>query len=120
MTNKRILKQEYLETKIRAGAYAIRNLVTGRVLVAGSTNVQGALNRHRFELRQGTHRNPLLSQEWLLHGESSFNFEVLDMVKPREDSAFDVARELEELVALWRQEIPCEGERGYESSRRTS
>lgn len=120
MTNKRILKQEYLETKIRAGAYAIRNLVTGRVLLAGSTNVQGALNRHRFELRQGTHRNPLLSQEWLLHGESSFNFEVLDMVKPREDSAFDVARELEELVALWRQEIPCEGERAYELSRRTS
>ena len=120
MTNKRILKQEYLETKIRAGAYAIRNLVTGRVLLAGSTNVQGALNRHRFELRQGTHRNPLLSQEWLLHGESSFNFEVLDMVKPREDSAFDVARELEELVALWRQEISCEGERAYELSRRTS
>ena len=120
MTNKRILKQQYLETKIRAGVYAIRNLVTGRVLVAGSTNVKGVLNRHRFELRQGTHRNPLLSQEWSLHGESSFNFEVLDMVKPREDSAFDVARELEDLVALWRQEIPCQDERGYQISRRTS
>ena len=120
MTNKRILKQQYLETKIRAGVYAIRNLVTGRVLVAGSTNVQGALNRHRFELLQGIHRNPLLSQEWSLHGESSFNFEVLDLIKPREDSAFDAARELQDLVALWRQEIPCEGERGYETSRRTS
>ncbi len=120
MTNNRILKQQYLETKIRAGAYAIRNLVTGRVLVAGSTNVEGALNRHRFELRQGVHRNPLLSQEWSLHGESSFNFEVLDVVKPREDLAFNVARELEDLVALWRQEIPCQGERGYEISRSTS
>ena len=120
MTDKRILKQQYLETKIRAGAYAIRNLLTDRVLVAGSTNVEGALNRHRFELRQGTHRNPLLSQEWSLHGESSFDFEMLDMVKPREDSAFNVARELEDLVALWRQEIPCQGERGYEISRRTS
>ena len=120
MTNKRILKQQYLETKIRAGVYAIRNLVTGRVLVAGNMNVQGALNRHRFELRRGTHRKALLSQEWSLYGESNFNFEVLDMVKPREDLAFDVTRELEELVALWRQEIPCQGGRGYELSRRTS
>jgi hypothetical protein len=120
MTNKRILKQQYLETKVRAGVYAIRNLVTGRVLVGGSTNVQGVLNRHRFELRQGTHRNPGLSEEWSLHGESSFNFEVLDMVKPREDAAFDVARELEELVALWREEIPCQGETGYEFSWKTS
>lgn len=120
MTNKRILKQQYVETKIRAGVYAIRNLVTGRVLVAGSTNVEGALNRHRFELRQGTRRNPLLSEEWTLHGESSFNFEVLDMVKPREDSAFNVARELEDLIVMWCQEIPCHGERGYEISRRTS
>ena len=120
MTNKRVLKQQYLETKIRAGVYAIRNLVTGRALVAGSTNVQGVLNRHRFELRFGTHRNSLLSQEWSLHGEASFSFEVLDVVKPREDSAFDVAHELEGLVALWRQEIPCQGERSYELSRRAS
>lgn len=105
------------EVKSRAGVYAIRNLVTGRVLVAGSTNVEGVLNRHRFELRQGTHRNRLLSQEWSLHGESSFNFEVLDMVKPHVDEAFDALRELEDLVALWRQEIPCQGESGYELPR---
>jgi hypothetical protein len=54
------------------------------------------------------------------HVESSFSFEVLDMVKPHHDVAFDVARELEDLVASWRQEIPCQGERGYEFSRRTS
>lgn len=119
MTNKRILKQQYLETKVRAGVYAIKNAITGRALVAGSTNVQGALNRHRFELRQGTHRNSLLSQEWALHGESCFSFEVLDVVKPAQDVPFDVARVLDDLVALWREEIPCQGERGYEFFRGT-
>ena len=114
MTDRRAVKQQYLQTITRAGVYAIRNLVTSRALVAGSTNVQGALNRHRFELRQGTHRNRLLSQEWSLHGESSFSFEVLDMVRPNEDPAFDLARELEDLVALWRHEIPCQSETGYE------
>jgi hypothetical protein len=115
MTDRRAAKQQYLQTITRAGVYAIRNLVTGRALVAGSTNVQGALNRHLFELRQGTHRNRLLNQEWSLHGESSFNFEVLDTVKPNEDPAFDLARELADLVALWRDEIPCQDETGYET-----
>ena len=120
MTNKRVLKQQYLETKTRSGVYTIKNLLTGRSIVAGSTNVHGILNRHRFELRHGIHRNPLLSQEWLLHGEDSFSFEVLDILKPSEDLALDVASELEDLVALWRQEIPCEGEKGYALPRRTS
>jgi hypothetical protein len=119
MTNNRILKQQYRDTKSRAGVYAIRNLVTGRALVAGSTNVEGALNRHRFELRQQSHRNTLLSHEWSLHGESSFQFEILDMVKPRDGMVLDVAHELAELVALWRQEIACDGERGYDISGRT-
>ena len=120
MTDKRSLKQNYLETTIRAGVYAIKNTVTGRTLVAGNMNVEGVLNRHRFELRHGTHRNVLLSQDWAAHGESSFTFEVLDRVKPREDSTFDVARELDDLVALWRQEIPCQGDRGYDVSRSAS
>lgn len=114
MTDRRILKQQYLETHSLAGVYTIRNRISGRALVAGSANADGALNRHRFELRQGTHRNALLRRDWLAHGEDSFVFEVLDRVKPRADPAFDAARELEDLVALWRQDIPCQGEAGYE------
>jgi len=117
MTNKKALKRQYLETKTRAGVYAIRNQITGRALVAGSTNVQGTLNRHRFELQHGRHRNARLAQDWVEHGESSFFLEVLDMVKLSEDPAFNVARELELLVGLWRQEIPCLGEHGYEDPR---
>jgi hypothetical protein len=48
---------------------------------------------------------------------SNFLFDVLDMVKPSEDPAFNVARELEMLVSLWRQEIPCAGELGYDEPR---
>lgn len=114
MTDKRTLKRQYLDTTTRAGVYAIRNLATGRTLVDGSANAQGALNRHRFELRHGLHRNALLRQDWANHGETSFVFEVLDSVKPREDASFDPMRELETLLSLWREEIPCQGERGYD------
>ncbi len=114
MINKKELKQQYLETRTRAGVYAIRNQVNGRALVAGSNNAQAALNRHRFQLRYGSHPNARLSEDFALCGESGFVFEVLDMVKHRDDPTFDVALELEELVALWRQEIACEGDQGYD------
>ena len=117
MTNNKTLKREYLETKTRAGVYAIRNQITGRVFVAGSTNVQGALNRHQFELRSGHHRNARLAQDWREHGESNFQFDILDLVKPSEDPTFNVAQELAMLVSLWRQEIPCQDELGYDKLR---
>ena len=117
MTNRKTLKRQYLETKTRVGVYAIRNQITGRALVAGSTNAQSTLNRHHFELRHGKHRNARLAQDWVEHGESNFLFDVLDMVKPSADPAFNAERELEILVYLWRQEIPCLGERGYGDQR---
>ena len=117
MTNNKTLKRQYLETKTRAGVYAIRNQITGLALVAGSTNAQGTLNRHRFELQHGQHRNPRLAQDWVAHGEANFLFEILDMVKPNEDPAFNAAQELDMLVSLWRQEVPCYGELGYDDMR---
>ena len=117
MKSRKTLKRQYLETKTRAGVYAIRNQITGRALVDGSTNAQGTLNRHRFELQHGQHRNAGLAQDWVEHGETNFLFDVLDMVKHSEDVAFNVARELEILVGLWRQEIPCVGKFGYDGPR---
>ena len=117
MTNRKQPKSQYLEKQTRAGVYAIHNQIMGRSLVAGSMNVQGSLNRHHFELRHGMHRNAKLVQDWVEHGEASFLFEILDMVKSSEDPAFDAARELEILVSLWRQEIPCHGELGYDEQR---
>ena len=38
MTDRRILKQQYLETHSLAGVYTIRNRISGRALVAGSAN----------------------------------------------------------------------------------
>jgi lysylphosphatidylglycerol synthetase-like protein (DUF2156 family) len=120
MTDKRLLKQQYLDANSRAGVYAIRNLLTDRMLVAGSMDVQGALNRHRFELRQGGHRNRLLRQDWSQHGEAGFVFEVLDMLEPRDDAAFDLVHELKQLVDLWRLETACRGEKDYAFAGRTA
>ena len=118
MIDKKELKRQYLETTSRAGVYAIRNQITGKALVAGSNNAQGTLNRHRFELRCGKHRNARLAQDWADHGEASFLFELIDMVKPSTDPTFNAAEELKTLIGLWQQEIPCRGAHGYDQSER--
>lgn len=112
---RRDLVRKYKETVRPAGVFAIRNLHSGRVYVAGSLDVEGAMNRARFELGLRSHRNKALLRDWVAHGAAHFSFEVIDRVKEREDPAFDRAAELEKLLGLWQEELECRGDKGYDT-----
>ena len=88
------------------GIYAIRNLASGRVLIDSSPNVTGALNRHRTQLRLGLHRIKALQEDWQVHGEAGFAFDMLQPVEERADPAFDYAAELQRLLLPWRERVP--------------
>lgn len=115
MTDARTLKRQYKQTRPTMGVFLIRNQANGRVLVDGSLNLDGAMNRHRFELQQRSHRNRALQQDWLAHGPERFSFEVLERLKVRDDDApgTDYTAALAEALVLWREEVPCHGEAGY-------
>lgn len=87
------------------GVYAIRDRRTGAVRVASSRNVPAVINRIRFELRQGTHRDRELLAAWRDGGEERIAFDVLELVKERSDAAFDYAAELRLLEELHRAEV---------------
>ncbi len=97
--------REYKDAFPPMGTYAVRNTATGRVWVGASRNVDGLLNRIRFELKQGSHRNASLAGEWARDGADAFSFEVLDRVKKRDDPAFDYEAELQTMLALWQAEL---------------
>jgi hypothetical protein len=115
MTHRRELSQQYKETGPRMGVYAVRNRADEVVLVGASLNVDGAMNRDRFELRNKTHRNRRLLQDWLRWGADGLRFEVVDTLKKRDDPAFDPQAELASLLALWREELGGGRERGDSS-----
>jgi hypothetical protein len=94
------------------GIYAIRNLVNQRVYVAGSTNLPSAMFRDRRALNVNGHRSRRLQDDWLAHGEANFRFEVLDTVGAPEPDP-DFTMELDSLLELWRAELKCYGENGY-------
>jgi hypothetical protein len=108
------LKRAYREQGPAAGIFAIRNLTSGKVAVGSAMNVQGALNRFRFELTQRMHRTwPGLQEDWDRLGADSFCFEVLDVLPPPEDPAVDRKEELKVLEALWLERLRPDGEAGY-------
>lgn len=91
------------------GVYAIRDLATGRVRVAASRNVVGALNRVRFELRLGSHPDKSWQAAWDAGTAERFSFEVVELVKQRDDPAFDYGAELRALEELHREELEGKG-----------
>ena len=109
----RELRRSYKENPLTAGVYAVRNLVNGRLLVASSPNPEGALQRHRFELQLGGHRDRLLQQDWKQFGPGAFRFELLDRLKKNDDPAYDVDADLATLLALWQAELGVAPGSGY-------
>ncbi len=103
--DRRALRQRFRETAVPAGVYAISNRTSGRVLLGASLNVEAALRRHRFELGLRGHRCRALQADWLALGADAFVFEVLATVKERDDPSFDRQAELDDLLALWDEEL---------------
>lgn len=72
--------REYKARKIARGVFAVRCLATAKAWVGASPNLAGARNAQWFTLRQGLHRNARLQAEWNAHGESAFEFQVLEQI----------------------------------------
>jgi hypothetical protein len=116
-TDRRERIRQYKDAFPSMGVFALRNLANGRVYVGASTNVEGAINRMRFELQRRGHRNAPLMADWLAFGPDQFRFEVLDRVRPSTDPAFDARAELDAMAELWREELDCFMPAGYNARR---
>ncbi len=110
---RRELQRAYRERPPTAGVYRIRNTANGKALLGSRLRLDGALNAHRFSLAHGSHRNALLQREWNEYGPDAFTFEILEVVKVKDEPGFDLEAELTLLEEVWREELRPTGERGY-------
>ncbi|MGK5068914.1 GIY-YIG nuclease family protein [Janthinobacterium sp. AD80] len=101
-TQQAALKAAYRQQPPPLGIIALRHLPSGRALLDSSRNAPGMLNRHRFELNLGKHRNAALQADWRRDGAAAFRCEVIDTLKLPDDPAFDADAELAGLLALHR------------------
>ncbi|MFY9853842.1 MAG: GIY-YIG nuclease family protein [Terracidiphilus sp.] len=92
--------QKFKEQKPLLGAYAVRCSATGRAWVGVSRNLGATRNGNLFMLRSGLHRDKMLQADWDAHGESAFEYEILDCTDEGIDPLL-IDRILKEMKAAW-------------------
>ena len=117
MKTRKELKRDYKERKKPAGVFQVKNTANGKVLLGSSLNLEGPLNSHRFMLTIGRHRNEQLQKEWNEFGGDRFVFEILEVVKVKDDPDFNLIDELTLLEEIWLEKLEPFGERGYNQDR---
>ncbi len=116
--SKQEIKREYKERKKPAGVFQVKNTRNGKVLLGSSLNLEGPLNSHKFMLTIGKHRNEALQKDWNTYGPEAFVFEVLEVVKVKDDPNFNLDDELTLLEQIWLEKLQPVGERGYNKDSR--
>jgi len=105
--------REYKERKKPAGIFQIRNTVNGKIYLGSSLNLEGPLNSHKFMLTIGRHRNAALQEDWNAFGGEKFAFEILEIVRVKDDPNFNMEDELTLLEQIWIEKLQPFGDRGY-------
>ena len=99
--DKKKLKEEYRNTIPDKGVFAIKNNKNGKVFLGSSLNLHGVLNKNKFILNMGSHKNEALQKYWKTYGEKAFSFEILETLKLKEDPDYDYDEDLEILEMMW-------------------
>lgn len=61
------------------GVYALRNTKTGQVYIGAAKHIPGRFKKHMWLLRRGEHCNVKLTAAFTEHGESAFEYEILEV-----------------------------------------
>lgn len=75
-----MLKFEYQALKECCGVYAIWNKVNDKLCIGSSLKCKTRCRDHKRQLKANKHYNPYLQSSWNKHGESAFEFILLDEV----------------------------------------
>ncbi len=89
MKTKKELKEKYKQMKIPMGVFQIKNIKNNKVFIDRSVDMESKWNRHKMELKFGSHRNKGFQKDWIEYGEESFVFEVLSELKKSEKETID-------------------------------
>jgi group I intron endonuclease len=62
------------------GIYCIKNVISGRMYIGSSINIESRWKHHRYQLNTNRHDNHYLQNSWNKHGEGSFEFSILEVI----------------------------------------
>ena len=106
MDRKKELKEKYKQTKTEMGIFIIRFKDSDKYYLETTQNLNGKINRIKFQLQSKTHPNSQLQKEWNLHGGENFIIEVLEKLKyDKDETKTDYTEELSIMKMLWEEKL---------------
>lgn len=114
MDRRKELKEQYKQLKPEMGVFLIKSSADHRYYLEAASNVNGAVNRARFQLGAGSHPNRELQKAWREQGESGFSVEIPELLAyDKDESKTDYSEELELLQMIWEEKLAKEGWQKY-------
>jgi hypothetical protein len=113
MKTKKELKQDYKLYKSKKGVFQIKNKINGKVLIGSSTDLNAIWNRQRAQLNFGSHPNKELQSDWKKYGQDNFEYEIISVLKEKENEDKDYSMDVKELEVLFVEEMQPFDEKGY-------
>lgn len=101
MIDKKKLKEDYKNLIHPKGIFVIRNNISGRVYLGSSLNLYGILEKNRFVLNMGGHKNIELQEDWKKFGSDSFTLEIVETLPLKDDPDYNYKEDLQILEMLW-------------------
>ena len=89
--------------KKRVGVYQIRNIITGKIYIGSSVDIDTRWAEHKRDLRVGKHRNKRLQNSYNKHGETSFVYEVLELTN--KDNLYDREQYWIDATSAWKRGV---------------
>ena len=111
--DKKELKKQYAQSIPPMGIFQVRNLVNEKLFIDSGLNLEGKINRTKFQLKLGSHRNRALQEDYNKMGPENFAFEVVDRLKPKDDLKMDYTDDLKMLETLWLEKLQPFDAKGY-------
>lgn len=116
--NRKDLIRQYKETPPPAGVFRIYNNEKKISFIGSSLNIPGVINRQKFQLKNGSHPDKQLQQDWNDLGPDPFIFETLDELDLSVENNSDPEKDLKTLKQLWLDKLRDSGETIYPGSLR--
>jgi hypothetical protein len=104
-TSRRQAIRDFKEKKVQPGVFAIRCTPSGETWVGAAQNLESQQTRYWFGLRNGGHINRAMQAAWTAHGETAFDFEVLEEIDDEGLTPLGRADLIKAREAHWREAL---------------
>lgn len=111
--DRKALIRQYKQTPRPMGVGAVRNTVSGKMLVVASQDLPAILNRQQAQLRLNAHGNRALQADWNSLGPDAFEFVILDTLTPKDSPDYNPTEDLRTLEELWLEKLNAWEPTGY-------